>query len=108
MATTLYHLGWIFIVLGLLMRTPTTVMTLGFTVLFPLIFASNLMVDPGTMPDWLRAFVDVNPVSLMTTALRALMGGTASLGQVGLALIAPLALTAILAPTTLWLYLRRE
>ena len=101
-------MGWIFIVLGLLIRTPTTVMTLGFTFLFPLVFASNIMVDPGTMPGWLRAFVDVNPVSLMTTAMRGLMGGTAGLGQVALALIAPLALTVILAPVTLWLYLRRE
>jgi ABC-2 type transport system permease protein len=102
-----FGMGWVFIVLGLLIRTPTTVMTLGFTFLFPLVFASNIMVDPATMPDWLRAFVDVNPVSLMTTALRGLMGGGASLGQILLALIAPVALTAILAPTTLWLYLRR-
>ena len=35
------------------------------------------------------------------------MGGGASLSQVVLALIAPVVLTAILAPTTLWLYLRR-
>jgi ABC-2 type transport system permease protein len=102
-----FGMGWVFIVLGLLIRTPTTVMTLGFTFLFPLVFASNIMVDPATMPDWLRAFVDVNPVSLMTTALRGLMGGGATLGQVALALIAPVVLTAILAPTTLWLYLRR-
>jgi ABC-2 type transport system permease protein len=102
-----FGMGWVFIVLGLLIRTPTTVMTLGFTFLFPLVFASNIMVDPATMPDWLRAFVDVNPVSLMTTALRGLMGGGATLGQIALALIAPVALTAVLAPTTLWLYLRR-
>jgi ABC-2 type transport system permease protein len=102
-----FGMGWVFIVLGLLIRTPTTVMTLGFTFLFPLVFASNIMVDPATMPDWLRAFVDVNPVSLMTTALRGLMGGGASLSQILLALIAPVALSAILAPTTLWLYLRR-
>ena len=37
--------GWIFIVLGLLIRTPMTVMTLGFTFIFPLVFASNIMVD---------------------------------------------------------------
>jgi len=102
-----FGVGWIFIVLGLLIRTPMTVMTIGFTFIFPLVFASNIMVDPATMPDWLRAFVDVNPVSLMTTALRGLMGGGATLGQIALALIAPVALTAILAPTTLWLYLRR-
>src|SRR5262245_23366436 len=70
--------GWIFIVLGLLIRTPTTVMTLGFSFLFPVVFASNTMVDPATMPGWLRTFVDVNPISLMTTAIRGLMNGTAT------------------------------
>jgi ABC-2 type transport system permease protein len=102
-----FGMGWIFIVLGLLIRTPTTVMTLGFTVLFPLVFASNIMVEPATMPGWLRAFVDVNPVSLMATAIRALMAGQASVGEVLLALAAPAALTALLAPVTLWLYRRQ-
>ncbi|SFE09143.1 ABC transporter permease [Roseivivax sediminis] len=102
-----FGIGWVFIVLGLLIRTPTTVMTLGFTVLFPVVFASNIMVQPETMPDWLRAFVAVNPVSLMTTAMRGLMAGTASLSQIALALIAPVLLTAALAPLTLRLYQRR-
>jgi ABC-2 type transport system permease protein len=96
--------GWIFIVLGLLIRTPMTVMTIGFTFIFPLVFASNIMVDPATMPGWLRGFVDVNPVSLMTTAIRALMGGSASFDQVALALVAPVLLTLLLAPITLWIY----
>ena len=96
--------GWIFIVLGLLIRTPMTVMTIGFTFMFPLIFASNIMVDPKTMPAWLRAFVEVNPVSLMTSAMRGLMGGSATFEQVSLALIAPFALTVALAPLTVWLY----
>jgi ABC-2 type transport system permease protein len=60
------------------------------------------------MPGWLRTFVEVNPVSLMTTALRGLMGGTANAADIGLALIAPAALTIVLAPATLWLYSRRE
>ena len=96
--------GWIFIVLGLLIRTPMTVMTIGFSFLFPLVFASNIMVDPGTMPGWLRSFVDVNPVSLMATAIRALIGNGANFDQIALALVAPALLTLILAPMTLWLY----
>ena len=99
-----FGMGWIFIILGLLIRTPTTVMTLGFTFLFPLVFASNIMVDPATMPGWLRAFVEVNPVSFMTTAIRGLMSGTATLPAIMLALAAPVTLTALLAPLTLWLY----
>jgi ABC-2 type transport system permease protein len=102
-----FGMGWIFIVLGLLIRTPMTVMTFGFTFLFPLVFASNLMVDPATMPGWLRAFVEVNPVSLMATAMRGLMGGGATAGDIGLALIAPVVLTLTLAPVTLWLYRRQ-
>jgi ABC-2 type transport system permease protein len=102
-----FGMGWVFIVLGLLIRTPMTVMTVGFTFLFPLVFASNIMVEPATMPDWLRRFVDVNPVSLMTTAIRGLMGGGASLAEVTLALVAPATLTILLAPVTLWLYRRQ-
>ena len=102
-----FGMGWIFIVLGLLIRTPMTVMTIGFTVLFPLVFASNIMVNPDTMPPWLQTFVAFNPVSLMTTAMRGLMSGTVESTEVGKALIAPVVLTALLAPLTLWLYRRR-
>jgi ABC-2 type transport system permease protein len=102
-----FGMGWVFIVLGLLIRTPMTVMTLGFTFLFPLVFASNIMVDPQTMPSWLRAFVEINPVSLMTTAMREVMSGSATLEQVGVALIAPIVLTAVLAPVTVALYRRQ-
>lgn len=102
-----FGVGWPFLVLGLVIRTPTTVMTLGFTALFPLVFASNIMVDPATMPDWLRAIVDLNPVSHMTTAMRGLMAGTAGAGDILTALLAPAAMTVTLAPLTRWLY-RRE
>ncbi|MGH6925517.1 MAG: ABC transporter permease [Propylenella sp.] len=102
-----FGMGWIFLVLGLLIRTPMTVMTFGFTFLFPLVFASNIMVEPATMPGWLRSFVAVNPISLMADAMRSLMGGGATLGQVALALAAPAALTLLLAPVTLWLYRRQ-
>ena len=102
-----FGMGWIFIVLGLILRTPMTVMTIGFAFLFPLVFASNIMVDPATMPGWLRTFVAVNPVSLMTTAIRGLMAGSATFEQIALALVAPVALTLLLAPVTLYLYRKR-
>jgi ABC-2 type transport system permease protein len=48
-----------------------------------------------------------NPISLMSTAMRALMAGNATLSQVALSLVAPVVLTVILAPVTLWLYRRQ-
>jgi ABC-2 type transport system permease protein len=83
-----------------------TVMTFGFTFIFPLVFASNISVDPATMPGWLEAFVNVNPVSHMTTALRGLFAGTATAGQVGLALLGPAVITPALAPVVWMLYRR--
>ena len=102
-----FGFGWIFLVLGLVMRTPNTVMTMAFTGIMPLVFASNIMVDPATMPGWLRVFVNVNPVSLMTTAMRGLMAGNVTAAQLAAALIAPVLLTVVLAPLTLWLYRRK-
>jgi ABC-2 type transport system permease protein len=59
------------------------------------------------MPDWLRAIVENNPVSWMTTAARGLMAGGVTLTELALAVALPVALTAALAPLTLWLNARK-
>lgn len=100
-------IGWIFTIVALLVRTPSTVMTLSWLVLMPLTFASNIYVDPATMPAWLQAFVAVNPVALLVTALRGVMDGTVTLAEIGLGLLAPMAVMAICAPIAMALY-RRE
>jgi ABC-2 type transport system permease protein len=81
-------------------------MTLGFTVMFPVVFASNIMVRPETMPPWLQAFVDRNPVTHMTTAMRELFAGVVDPATLALALLAPVLMTAALAPLVLVLYRR--
>lgn len=57
-------------------------MSMGFVSLFPVTFISNIFVNPATMPGWLRGISDVNPVSHLVTATRALMAGTATAPQV--------------------------
>ncbi len=99
--------GYIFMVVGLLVRTAATVMTISYAVLFPLIFASNIMVRPETMPPALRYVVELNPVSLMATAIRGLMAGTVTGQQIVYALIAPVVLTLTLSPVVLWLSRRK-
>ena len=102
-----FGFGWIFTTLALLVRTPGTVMTLSWLVLMPVTFASNIYVDPATMPGWLQAFVAVNPVSLIVTALRGVLDGRPALAEVGLAMMAPVLILAVFAPLTMRLY-RRE
>ena len=76
-----FGFGWIFTALALMVRTPGTVMTLSWLVLMPVTFASNIYVDPATMPGWLQAFVAVNPVSLIVTALRGVLDGRPALAR---------------------------
>jgi ABC-2 type transport system permease protein len=99
-----FALSWVFTTLGMLLRTPNAVMNAGFMGLFPLVFLSNTLVDPTTLPAWLEAFVDVNPVSHVVTAARGLMGGDAAADDVLLVLGEAAVLTAIFAPLTVRLY----
>ena len=101
-------LSWAWTTLGLLMRTPQAVMSVGTVVLFPLTLASNVFVRPQTMPGWLQAFVNVNPVSHLVTAERGLMDGQPAAGQVAWVLLASAALVAVFAPATTYLYGRRR
>ena len=101
-------MGWIFTAVALTVRTPGTVMTLSWLVLMPVTFGSNIYVAPETMPGWLQAFVAVNPVSHLTTALRGLLGGMPSWSALGLALATPLAVTVLFAPLSMWLYGRER
>jgi ABC-2 type transport system permease protein len=72
---------------------------------FPLTLASNVFVNPQTMPGWLQAFVGINPVAHLVTAARSLMThGTVTAGQIGWVLLTSAALTAIFAPLTMLLY----
>ncbi len=101
-------LSWAWTTLGLVMRTPQAVMSTGTVVLFPLTLASNVFVNPRTMPGWLQAFVRVNPVSHLVDAERGLMAGHPPAGQITLVLLASAALVAVFAPLTAWLYGRHH
>jgi ABC-2 type transport system permease protein len=99
-----FALSWVFTTVGLLMRSPNAVLNSGFMVLFPLTFLSNVFVKPSTLPSALEAFVNANPISVLATASRGLMDGTASAGDIAIVLGTAAALTAVFAPLTVYLY----
>ncbi len=99
-----FALSWVFTTVGLVMRSPSAVMNTGFMALFPLIFLSNIFVQPSTLPDALEAFVALNPISHLVTAMRGVMAGAASAGDVALVLGEAVVLTAVFAPLTARLY----
>jgi len=99
-----FSLSWIWTALGLVLRTPNSVMGVSMMVLFPLTFVSNVFVDPRTMPPWLQSVVGFNPITHLVTAVRGLMAGTVTPGQIGLVLVSCGALIVVFAPITMYLY----
>ena len=100
-------LSWIWIVVGMMVKTPESVMTTSFLFLFPLTMVSNIFVDPATMPGWLRAVVAVNPVTHLADASRGLMHGGVEPVDVLWVLGASAVVVAIFAPLSLRMY-RKE
>jgi ABC-2 type transport system permease protein len=103
-----FGLSWVFTTIGLLLRSPNAVMNAGFMGIFPLTFLSNVFVEPSTLPSALEAFVEVNPISILATASRGLMEGSAEAGDIAIVLATAAALTAVFAPLTTHLYRSRS
>jgi ABC-2 type transport system permease protein len=103
-----FSLSWVWTAVGLQMPTPEAVMQISMTILFPLTFASNVFVDPSTMPGWVQAFVNNNPVTHLATAVRGLMHGAADGGEIAWVLIWSVALVAVFAPLTMRLYAKER
>jgi ABC-2 type transport system permease protein len=105
--TFAFALSWLWIIVGMLVRTPESVMTTSFVFLMPLTFASDIFVGLQTMPGWLRAAVGHNPVTYLAGASRSLMHGKPATDDVMGVLIASAIIVAIAAPLAMRLY-RKE
>jgi ABC-2 type transport system permease protein len=101
-------LSWIWITLGLLMRTPESLMAVSMMILMPLTFASNVFVMPETMPGWLEAFVNINPVTYLVTAVRGLMSGAVAGGDIVWVLIASAFLLMVFSPLAMYVYRKKQ
>ncbi len=69
-------LSWLPVFVGMKVRTPGAVQGIMFALIMPLSFASNVFVDPATLPGWMQGFVDVNPMTHLVASVRGLFLGT--------------------------------
>ncbi|MBB0243398.1 ABC transporter permease [Streptomyces alkaliphilus] len=102
-----FAFSWIWTMFGLMLRSEKSVMGVSMMVLFPLTFLSNILVEPETMPGWLQAFVNVNPVTHLVEAVRGLMHGEAAMGDISWVFIASAGLIAVFGTLTMRLYNRK-
>ncbi|MFI0943706.1 ABC transporter permease [Streptomyces sp. NPDC021020] len=91
-------LMWIFILLGLTMKTPQAVQGVAMLVLMPLQFGSSIFAKPTTMPGWLEGFTKVNPLSTLADASRNLINGGAVAHSVWITLAWTAGITLVTAP----------
>lgn len=91
-------LMWIFILLGLTMKTAQAVQGVAMLVLMPLQFGSSIFAPPTTMPGWLQSFTDYNPLSNLADAARGLINGGPVAHSVWMTLGWAVAITVVTAP----------
>jgi ABC-2 type transport system permease protein len=102
-----FALSWCWIIVGMLVRTPESVMTTSFIFLMPLTFASNIFVDLRTMPPLLQAIVSRNPVTHLANASRGLMHGQPVGTEVLWVLLASAVIVLVASPVAMRMY-RKE
>ncbi|ROO85721.1 ABC-2 type transport system permease protein [Actinocorallia herbida] len=102
-----WSMAWIFTWLGTIARTAQSVQGISMMILFPLTFLSNAFVPSSTLPGWLEAFVKVNPVSHVVSAVRDLLNEGRVTAQVGWALVGCVVVVAIFAPLAVRSYSRK-
>jgi ABC transporter DrrB family efflux protein len=101
-----YVFSWVFALVGLYSSSPETANSIGFTLIFPLTFASSVFVPVSTMPDGLRQFAEANPFTTWSDAVRSLWLGTPAHTDVWMSFVWCFALIAIFAPLAVARYRR--
>jgi ABC-2 type transport system permease protein len=103
-----FAVSWIWIIIGMKVKTPESVMTTSFIFLMPLTFMSDIFVPIETVKfAWLEAAVRNNPVTHLAAASRALMHGEAVGNHVWWILGESAVIFFAFAPLALWMY-RKE
>jgi ABC transporter DrrB family efflux protein len=93
-----FAFSWIAALIGLSVPNAEVAQSAGFIWLFPLTFASSAFVPVDSMPDWLQAFAEINPVTVCVNAVRELWLGVPSGNDILWTVVWSLGLLAIFAP----------
>ncbi len=101
-----YAFSWIFALIGMSVSSPEAANGIGFTIIFPITFISSAFVPVASMPAGLQEFAEINPITIVVDAMRALWLGVPAGDNVWGAVVWCLALIAIFAPLAVRKYRR--
>ncbi|HEY1486428.1 MAG TPA: ABC transporter permease [Micromonosporaceae bacterium] len=100
--------SWAMVLVSMLVASPEKVQIFGFVVLFPLTFASAAFVPTGSMPGWMQAWVKINPVTVLSNALRGLLESGPVAAPAFYSLLWALGFTVVFAPLAVRAFKRRS
>jgi ABC-2 type transport system permease protein/oleandomycin transport system permease protein len=92
--------------IGLALKDEETVQAFGLVWLFPLTFVSSAFVPVQSMPGWLQAFANNQPITHVVNALRALALGLPLRDDLWLSVVWLAGITAVFAPLAVRTYQR--
>ena len=109
-----YSMAWVMACMGLAIKDTEAVQVAGFLPIFPLVFASSVFVPTDTMPSWLQAFAENQPITIISNTVRSLMLPEQALTVIGFeqgtliwqSLAWITGIIVVFSPLAVWLYRR--
>jgi ABC transporter DrrB family efflux protein len=108
-----YACSWLMALIGLTVRNSEAIQAAIYMVVFPMTLTSSVFLPTQTMPGWLQAFAEHQPITVVANALRALTLGQGALpaghtvtGETLLALAWAAGILALFAPLAVHAYRR--
>jgi ABC-2 type transport system permease protein len=92
--------------IGLALKNEESTQAFGLIWMFPLTFVSSAFVPVSSMPGWLQAFANNQPITHVVNAMRALAIGLPLRDDLWLSIVWLGAIFAVFGPLAVWVYKR--
>ncbi|MGI5519982.1 ABC transporter permease [Micromonospora sp. CA-259024] len=92
---------------GVVVRQTARVQSVVLLLMFPPAFGTTMVTPAETLPGWLRAWADVNPVTHAIAASRGLLLGGPVAEEALYCVLWSAGILAVFAPLAVWAYRRR-
>jgi ABC-2 type transport system permease protein/oleandomycin transport system permease protein len=99
-----FAFSWVAAFIGMTVKDAETAQVAGLVIVFPLVFASSQFVPVESMPGWLQAFAEVNPLTIVIDTSRALTLGGPLTALLWKSTACVLGLTVVFGPLAVYAY----
>jgi oleandomycin transport system permease protein len=102
-----FCLSWVTVFIGVIVKDANAVMAFSFITFLPLQLGTSLAAPTDTLPRWLRAWAEINPVTHAIDASRALLNASPPGDSITATLIWSAALFIVFCPLAVRAYSRQ-